>query len=102
MNRFLNNTKQERVVVPRIATFKEFFPAGAPIIDFLTVYNSLQNWSKKRSITKMDVEVREIYVGTSSEDKVKQFANWVNERYRMDHQEFPSGVISIRDKLRMA
>ena len=110
MKAFLKNTSDHTVTIPDIAEVIEFFPTGAPIIDFLRAYksetdtwgypptSSVEAWSSKRTLTMNSlngVEVREVFVGTSSNREVKEFNNWVKERYEENQKDFPSGVISL-------
>ena len=110
MNAFLENTRKNTVTLPEIAPVIEFIPTGAPIIDFLRAYKdetstwdypstrSLENWLENRTIhadCMTGVEVREIFVGTSTKQEVDELVTWFNTQYTKSQKEFPSGVVSF-------
>jgi len=91
-------------------SLRAFLPGGAPLLDFLAVdVERIDCWKfpSKQLISlfqenrglgvymNRDVIVKEIVVGVTSEEKVKEIAEWVFKLYERDEELFPTSVISL-------
>ena len=81
-----------------------------PLLDFLAVdKDRMDSWNvpSRQYIAEMQtnrglslevlkrVEVREIIVGVSSPEKLKETINWMWERYAINQAELPTTVLSL-------
>lgn len=110
MNAYLKNVQISGFQDPKLDTLSNLLPAGAPIIDFLSVTmqqsddwklpnrGELEEFRKNRSLSVdmlNQVEVKEIVVGVTSEEKTEEILNWFWGKYYEDQSTFPTNSISM-------
>ena len=110
MKQFLNNIDKTKFTVPNIAPLKNIMPIPTPVFD--SVRNVLgkpgtwsyppkqtwEGWSVRRAVcwnSVDEVDVRETYLGVSSEEEVWNFINWMDDCYDRNQRELHSEVLSL-------
>ena len=110
MAQYLRKVKVDGIQIPRDTRFSDFLPAGAPILDFLSVsmekmecwrYPSISEirfYQENRGLSvKMlqEVRVREIIIGETSSEECAEIFKWFWDHYEKDQKLLPSSVISM-------
>ena len=110
MNKFLEKVSDDGVQIPRNINLNDFFPAGAPLLDFLaTTVEREESWKyppkeeikfyqKARSLSYNmleDVVVKEIVVGVTTEAEIKAVASWMWDQWEKDQRMNPTQIMSL-------
>ena len=110
MERFLPKIIVSGVQDPKLDTFKNLLPAGALILDFLSVQmEKSEDWKypPRDTITFFQnerglsykllnqVEVREILIGSTPEKEIDEILLWFWAEYFRDQRIFPTHVVSL-------
>ena len=110
MHKFLEKVTHDGVQIPRNINLNDFFPAGAPLLDFLaTTIEREETWKyppkeeikfyqKARSLSYNlleDVVVKEIIVGITTEAEIKDIASWMWDQWEKDQKMNPTQIISL-------
>ena len=110
MLRFLANSKVSGFQDAKLDSLANLLPAGAPLLDFLSVHmqqvddwklpsqGQLEDFRKDRGLSMgmlNQVEVREIVVGSTDEKEIKDTLGWFWEKYYEDQSTFPTNTVSM-------
>ena len=110
MERFLPKIIVSGVQDPKLDTFRNLLPAGAPILDFLSVQmEKSEDWKypPRDTITFFQnerglsyemlnqVEVREILIGSTPEKEIDEILLWFWAEYFRDQRIYPTHVVSL-------
>ena len=111
MDNFLKNSALSSIQTPQEeSNRKGFNPIVTPILDLMAIdRDRADSWNVPTSeyITRMQadrglsldmiarVEVREILVGVTAPEKLKETIDWMWERYRANQAEMPTAVLSL-------
>ena len=110
MAQYLRKVKVDGVQIPRGTRFSDFLPAGAPILDFLSVSMEKMECWKYPSISEIrfyqenrglslkmlqEVQVREIIVGETTSEECAEIFKWFWDQYEKDQKLLPTSVVSM-------
>ena len=110
MRKFLDNIKEGQFNLPDIAPIESIMPIPVPVFD--TVKNIMMKqgtwqyppkttwggWSEKRAVSWAsvdNVDVREVFVGSTPVEEIWQFINWLDDRHEANQNELGTGVMSL-------
>ena len=110
MAKWQRHSRKDRLVLPHKEWYERIFPAGAPVIDFLSAAKSnpdgwaypsatlVDHWRANRGIADnypAGVKVKEVVIGQASDKEVQEFTTWTAKQYAYDQLGFPSSVLSF-------
>lgn len=110
MTRYLSKVKRDSLNDVQLSSWSEFLPTGAPLLDFLAVDSEkvgswkfpsgelISDFRRDRGLSLRmlgEVVVKEIIVGVTSNDEVRETAQWMMRMHDRDQAKFPSGMISM-------
>ena len=110
MTAYLEKVMRDGLNHTELATASDFLPAGAPLLDYLAIdlerqdcwkfpssdlVRNLQLYRGLGNFMLLEVEVKEIVVGVTSNEKVMKIREWLNSCYFRDEIEYPTGTISM-------
>ena len=106
----MKRSRQDCLVDPCVAPYKDLLLAGAPLIDFLRVDTerseglafpsqpTVDTWRSNRGIPPeypCTVTVREFVLGRSPKDNLFEIDRWIRKMWKEDQDVFPSRVLSF-------
>ena len=110
MTAYLKAVMKDGLNHVELSSLRAFLPGGAPLLDFLAIdLERIDCWAypAREMILEFQenrglgnymlkgVEVREIVVGVTSGERIKEITDWVFAQYHQDEVKFPTGVISM-------
>ena len=110
MDKFLQRSRSDMLMVPDIGDLKDFLPVDAPLLDYLTEdtkcndgwkypgVKELEEYQRNRSLSykvQDEVEVREIICGISTEEDCKIAHGWLRDMYQRDQFSFATRIVSL-------
>ena len=111
MKAFINNSQLNMAIFPGLLGRKQYIPGGVPLIDVVRAHlqkedtwkfpppATLENWSESRgmgmSMTNT-VEVREIVVGVTTHEEIKDITDWALQKWKASEDSLPTGVLPIQ------
>ena len=110
MEKFLQKVIISGMQDPKLDTFRNLLPAGAPVLDFLSVYmeksedwkypprDTISYFQNERGLSYEmlnQVKVKEILIGSTPEKEVDEILLWFWAEYFKDQKILPTQVVSL-------
>ena len=113
MTDFMKNSEQGCMSIPDGMDRKAVIPGGTPLLDILIAHSEyddawklpstalLSHWGEKRGISTnivKDVDTKEIVVGETSGEEIKEIAAWAEANFKRNQAETPTSALAIQVK----
>ena len=110
MHYYLLKVSPDGLQNPQLEDTDIYLPAGAPLLDFLSVtMDRTESWKvlnkdeisayqKNRGLTYRmleEVKIREIVIGQSSDEQIKDAVEWFWTNHNKDQEFYPTQVVSL-------
>ena len=107
---FLDNINPKVLEIPDLVRNEDILQTGTTVLDMVRCIQNkeaawkypsketLNVWSSKRAVSwesLTDVDIREVYIGTSTESEVEDFTVWVKSQHEKNQKEFPTEILSF-------
>ena len=110
MKKYLNHVMVNGMQIPKIGTRSTFLPEGAPLLDYLAVYQegmSAWKYPAREEVNMFErnrglafkmlqtIDVREIVVGETSSTRIRETVDWFWNRWLYSQEKCPTQVVSL-------